>query len=455
MAVLRFAGDRFSWLSGDTKPTDVLVGSFGIEIDTGDSYYYDGSTWSKTTDVGEVNTVSNVGSGQGVYKSKTGVNFEFKSLVAGNNITFDISNSNEIKINSTAGTVTSVGIGIGTSGTNISVSGSPITSSGTITLNIPTASANNRGALSSSDWSAFNSKAGGTGAANKVAFWTGTNTLSYNTNLHWDNTNGRLGIGTASPGYKLDVNGDLRVITRTGTPTLLSGFDNNGKIMDVTVSTGLTLSGGVLTAQGTVRDLSYGSKSSGIVPLQITGGTSVNFIESPAIFLDRISSSNMAINLKTPYAQMYSTASQDISNVGGTAGGYKINFDTSIISNCNINKVTFNNSNDRLIINAGYSGIYKCTYNLDLYSLDNSNLHDIYIVVKKNGTEVTNTKTFKLVPIKLDIYHSVTRTFFLELNSTDYIELFIVKNSGSGQGMRIFNANVSVNYISDEICIPI
>jgi len=39
------------------------------------------------TDTGEVNTASNVGTGDGVFKQKTGVNLEFKSLVAGSNVT--------------------------------------------------------------------------------------------------------------------------------------------------------------------------------------------------------------------------------------------------------------------------------------------------------------------------------------------------------------------------------
>jgi hypothetical protein len=54
--------------------------------------------------------------------------------------------------------VTSVGITLGTSGTDVNVTGSPITSSGNITINLPTASATNRGALSSADWITFNSK---------------------------------------------------------------------------------------------------------------------------------------------------------------------------------------------------------------------------------------------------------------------------------------------------------
>ncbi len=46
-----------------------------------------------------------------------------------------------------AGAVTSVGLSAGTTGTDINVSGSPITSSGTITLNIPDASATARGVI--------------------------------------------------------------------------------------------------------------------------------------------------------------------------------------------------------------------------------------------------------------------------------------------------------------------
>jgi len=56
----------------------------------------------------------------------------------------------------------------------------------------------------------------GSGAATRVAFWTGVTTLGSNVNLYWDNTNDRLGIGTTSPGYKLDVTGNARITTNLG-----------------------------------------------------------------------------------------------------------------------------------------------------------------------------------------------------------------------------------------------
>jgi len=40
-----------------------------------------------------------------------------------------------------------------------------------------------------------------TGAANKVAFWSGTKTVTYDNAFHWDNTNKWLGIGTDSAVY--------------------------------------------------------------------------------------------------------------------------------------------------------------------------------------------------------------------------------------------------------------
>jgi hypothetical protein len=45
----------------------------------------------------------------------------------------------------------------------------------------------------------------GTGVASRVAFWSGTSSLSSDVNLYWDGTNDRLGIGTTSPNAKLHV----------------------------------------------------------------------------------------------------------------------------------------------------------------------------------------------------------------------------------------------------------
>ena len=99
-------------------------------------------------------------------------------------------------------------LAVGTSGTDFAIS----SVTDTHTFNLPTASAANRGALSSADWTTFNAKIGGTGANGQVAYFTGTNTQSGSNNLFWDNANGRLGIGTASPLSILDISAGAIII---------------------------------------------------------------------------------------------------------------------------------------------------------------------------------------------------------------------------------------------------
>ncbi|MBD3377751.1 hypothetical protein GF406_22165 [candidate division KSB1 bacterium] len=55
----------------------------------------------------------------------------------------------------------------------------------------------------------------GTGAATRVAFWNSSTALGSDANLYWDNNNNRLGIGTSSPSYVLDVRGATRVTGAT------------------------------------------------------------------------------------------------------------------------------------------------------------------------------------------------------------------------------------------------
>jgi len=65
---------------------------------------------------------------------------------------------------STTGTVTSVAaLTLGTTGTDLNSSVATGTTTPVITLNIPTASAANRGALSAADWTTFNNKTSNTG----------------------------------------------------------------------------------------------------------------------------------------------------------------------------------------------------------------------------------------------------------------------------------------------------
>ena len=158
-----------------------------------------------------------------------------------------------------SGTVTNVSaLTLGTTGTDLSSTVANSTTTPVITLNVPNASAANRGALTSTDWSTFNGKqatlvsgtsiktvnstsllgsgdvavqatlvsgtniktinstsilgsgnlvvaAAPSGVSGAVQFSDGTALSSDATKFFWDNTNKRLGIGTNAPLYPLHI----------------------------------------------------------------------------------------------------------------------------------------------------------------------------------------------------------------------------------------------------------
>ena len=103
-------------------------------------------------------------------------------------------------INSLTGAVQT--LATGTTGTDFAISSTGTTH----TFNLPTASAANRGALSAADWTTFNGKFNLPSlTSGSVLFSNGTTIAQDNANLFWDDTNNRLGIGTASPSVNLSV----------------------------------------------------------------------------------------------------------------------------------------------------------------------------------------------------------------------------------------------------------
>jgi len=66
---------------------------------------------------------------------------------------------------------------------------------------------------------------GGTGSANYIAKWQDPNTLTYSSVIY--ESSGKIGIGTTSPAYKLDVNGDIRA---TGAVRTDAVYSNTGYV---------------------------------------------------------------------------------------------------------------------------------------------------------------------------------------------------------------------------------
>ncbi len=91
---------------------------------------------------------------------------------------------------------------VGTSGMDFNISSLVDTH----TFNLPTASATVRGALSSADWTAFNSKFNLPSlTSGSVLFSNGTTIAQDNANFFWDDTNNRLGIGNILPVAPIDL----------------------------------------------------------------------------------------------------------------------------------------------------------------------------------------------------------------------------------------------------------
>jgi hypothetical protein len=139
------------------------------------------------------------------------------------------------------GTVTNVAaLTLGTSGTDITSTVATATTTPVITLNVPTASAANRGALNAADWTTFNDKVGGSGTTNYVPKFSAAKTLT-DSSIFDSGTN--VGIGTASPANTLEIkqgtagNSGLRFtnLTASSAATTASskvlGLNSNGDVI--------------------------------------------------------------------------------------------------------------------------------------------------------------------------------------------------------------------------------
>jgi hypothetical protein len=142
------------------------------------------------------------------------------------------------------GTVTSVSaLTLGTTGTDLSSTVATSTTTPVITLNVPTASASNRGVLSSADWTTFNNK--GSGTVTSVSGTTGRITSTGGTTPVLDLTSGVATAGTTGsstliPVITIDTYGRVTGITTASNP--------QGTVTSVTGTSPVVSSGGATPA---------------------------------------------------------------------------------------------------------------------------------------------------------------------------------------------------------------
>ncbi len=93
-------------------------------------------------------------------------------------------------------------LSVGTSGSDFAIAHS----AGSVVFNLPDASAAARGALTSTDWSTFNSKIGGSGTNGQVALFSGTSTVTSNSAIQYS---------TSANSNTLDLLSGIKIGTNT------------------------------------------------------------------------------------------------------------------------------------------------------------------------------------------------------------------------------------------------
>ena len=221
----------------------------------------------------------------------------------------------------TVGTVTSVAaLTLGTTGTDLSSTVANGTTTPVITLQVPTASASNRGALSSTDWTTFNNK--GSGSVTSVGF-----------------TGGIITVATATTTPALTVAGTSGGIpyfssasTWATSAALAAGALVQGGGAGVAPST-ITTGTGVVTALGVntgtagafvVNGGALGTPSSGTVT-NLTGTASINI--------------NGTVGATTPTTGSFTTmkASTGAAVGGATPGAGGIAFPATAVAVADVN----------------------------------------------------------------------------------------------------------------------
>jgi len=114
----------------------------------------------------------------------------------------------------------------GTSGTDFSIS----STTNTHTFNVPSASASNRGFLTSADWSVFNGKIGGGGASGRAAYFSGVGTLTSSANYNYDGTELSITRNVNDQASLLSVRNSN---AGSGTSTRFNIFNNSGSASGV------------------------------------------------------------------------------------------------------------------------------------------------------------------------------------------------------------------------------
>ena len=388
-------------------------------------------------------TISGVALGGSLFNLTAGTGVSFSA-----GTTYNGSTAITINATGTGGTVTSVAaLTLGTTGTDLSSTVANGTTTPVITLNVPTASATNRGALSAADWSTFNNKqpAG--------SYLTAVSVVSANgfAGTSSGGTTPALTLSTSITGL-LKGNGTAISAATSGTDyapatsgsSILYG-NGAGGFSNVTIGTGLTFVGGTLASTasgGTVTSVAAtvpaflsitGSPitTSGTLAISYSGtalpvangGTGLTSLTSTYIPYGNgtgalSSSSSLYYSSNTLYAPNLQAPAFSSYTAGGTQT-LSANTDTKIVQSSTQYDTAscFNTSNYRFTPTV--AGYYLFTGQLDVVASANSY---VILAVWKNGALAKRGNLINML-IGTEWMPVVSAVIYMN-GTTDYVELY-------------------------------
>ncbi|MFZ1454632.1 MAG: hypothetical protein WAT46_01225, partial [Saprospiraceae bacterium] len=288
------------------------------------------------------------------------------------------------------GTVTSVGI---TPGSGISVSGSPVTSSGNITVN-NTGDLSNTNELQTLSFSSPNlSISSGNFVTLPVLPSGSSNQTLRHDGSSWAATSGvtvtsgnRMDInswpGTVNLGSKLLVNGHIQYTNTGFAATTLTGRDGDGGLTSVGVGSGLSLASGTLSAtdasisnEGSLT-VGAGSSTTSTISSNTSGSTAVTLSAGNGLIISEPGSNTVELDKYREYAHVYGNGSQNITTT--TSNVQIAQGDVTPVN------MTVNPSSDRINTAGGYTAAYKWTVFGTIYN-SSTTPSEVRVSMLRNG----------------------------------------------------------------------
>jgi hypothetical protein len=390
-------------------------------------YYYDGAAWNHVNPSRPFQTVDTFDlTGQTLRLSLSNDGQTAKTVTLPQSIT---------SLNNLTSTTQS--FVTGTSGTDFNI----LSATNTHTFNLPTASATNRGLLSSASWTAFNNKVGGTGTAGCVAFWRTTGAISSDANMVWDSTNANLTIGQSTGnGATLNV---FKLATGTPIQTRIAFFNgyrspNQG---EATIEVGQNyIDGGATRALTVIGGRNISGTTGGFIETKnpTTRAISFNSIGAVKVCGSQIgtfdytglsvgASTNISTNVPTTEGVVFRTISGTMTSIGGNSNNFNQSSFGQITVNRQVLATTYTDASNVYISGPPIQGTATLTNRFSLF--------------------VASGNSYFAENIGIGQKISSARLHVQGFNNSSGTNAFLVQNSTSNDLYKIEN-NGKISYLA-------